>query len=313
MTLKLLCLSTYPKDLVASWVTGTDVDVTVVQHPLEDTDLKDLVCDADIIIGDAARRAPLSEEMIGTMERCRHIIHPAVGLDGVVDLEAAKRRGITVSHAPGYNSEAVADWVLMSMLLLLRDGVAADRDLRLHGWSPRPLGHELGSVEVGIVGFGAIGQAVAARLKGFGTVVRYTDLDPDPGSALPYIALEELVETSDVITLHTPLVASTKNLVDDDLISRMRRGSVLINAARGGLVDTAALVRALESGQLSGAALDVFDTEPLPADSKLFDAPNLYLSPHVAAGTEQARERVRAIVGRLVAEAVAEMTRPGGG
>lgn len=305
---RVLCLSNYPADLIEGWVAGQPVDVTIGDHPLSPGHLGELVRDADIIIGDAARRAPLTAEVIDQMTRCRLVIHPAVGLDGVIDLPAARAHAIVVENAPGYNAAAVADWVLMAMLNLLRDGVGADQELRTRGWRARELGHELGAMKVGIVGFGAIGGMVAARVHGFGGSVQYAD--PYATGAPDWAVrtdLDTVVSTSDILTLHVPLVDSTRHLINASTLATMKPGSYLINAARGGLVDEAALVAAIQSGHLAGVALDVFDPEPIGPGNPLLSLPQTYLSAHIAASTHQARQRVRTLVGARLRSAVEEI------
>ncbi|MFD6178138.1 MULTISPECIES: NAD(P)-dependent oxidoreductase [unclassified Isoptericola] len=313
MSAVLLCLSDYPRDLVEGWVAGADVEVVLAPGGAGVPDLPGALARADVVVGDAARRVPLDAAALAGMGRCRLVVHPAVGLDGVVDLDAARARGIRVVNAPGYNADAVADWALMAMLLLLRDGVAADRDLRARGWHPRPLGRELGALTVGIVGYGAIGRAVHRRLRGFGARVVVTSGHPTDDVAAAggtQTDLPTLLEGSDVVTLHAPLTAATRHLLDAPRLAAMRPGSVLVNAARGELVDEAALVAALRAGRPAAAALDVFATEPLLPDSPLLALDNAYLSPHVAAGTVQARERVRALVGQAVRAALADAGAP---
>uniref|UniRef100_UPI003B3B7E04 NAD(P)-dependent oxidoreductase n=1 Tax=Pseudactinotalea sp. TaxID=1926260 RepID=UPI003B3B7E04 len=291
--------------LVEGWVAGTGTEVVTVP---EDADLAAMLPDlarADIVIGDASRRFPLGAEALAVMTRCRLVFHPAVGLDGVIDLAAAGERGIEVRSAPGYNADAVADWTLMAMLLGLRGAVAADRDMRAQGWHRRALGRELGAVTVGIVGYGAIGRGVRRRLAGFGTTVLVTDereVSDAVEQEVEQTGLDDLLARADVVTLHAPLLPSTRHMISSERLAAMREASVLVNAARGSLVDEPALARALRAGRPGFAVLDVFETEPLPSSSPLLGLPNVVLSPHVAAGTEQARARVRALVGDVVRE-----------
>lgn len=302
MTPVLVCLSDYPRELLASWVKGVDVEVVTVPTGADLAAMLPDLARADVVIGDAARRFALDASVLAQLERCRLVFHPAVGLDGVIDLEAARAHGIEVRSAPGYNADAVADWTVMAMLLGLRGAVAADRDMRAQGWHRRPLGRELGAVTVGIVGYGAIGRGVRRRLAGFGSTVLVTDErevnDPD----VEQTSLDDLLQRADVVTLHAPLLGSTRHMIGAERLASMREGSVLVNAARGGLVDEAALAAALTHGRPAVAVLDVFETEPLPASSPLLALENVVLSPHVAAGTEQARQHVRALVGDAVRE-----------
>ncbi|WP_066586802.1 2-hydroxyacid dehydrogenase [Cellulomonas timonensis] len=303
----IVCLSDYPRELLDSWLADAATPCTVALAPRDVTiaDLADDLARADIVIGDASRRYRLDAATLAGLDRCRLVVQPSVGLDGVIDVEAAAALGIEVVSAPGYNAEAVADWTVMAMLIALRDAVGADRGLRTAGWSSQPLGRELGAVTVGIVGFGAIGRAVRRRLAGFGSAVLYHDVVPHPVDehGARQVDLDTLFAESDVVTLHAPLTPATHHLVDAARLARMRPGAVLVNAARGGLVDEAALVDALRSGRLGAAALDVFESEPVPHDHELLRLA-AFVSPHVAAGTEHARHRVRALVGDAVRAAL---------
>src|SRR5699024_8051356 len=171
-------------------------------------------------------------------------------------------------------------------------------ELRHRGWHAPDLGRELGALTVGLLGYGAVGQAVHRRLRGFGATVLTTSQGPVPQVAeLPrFVDLAELLESSDVLSLHAPLTAETRHMFDEQAFARMREGSVLVNAARGGLVDEDALVAALRRGRPAAAALDVFEPEPLPESSPLLDLEQVYLTPHIAASSQQARVRVRAMV-----------------
>lgn len=302
MSTVLVCLSDYPAELLASWVAGTDAEVVTVPAGADMSAMLPDLARADIVIGDAARRFPLDDSVLAQMQHCRLVFHPAVGLDGVIDLDAAREHGIEVRSAPGYNADAVADWTLMAMLLGLRGAVAADRDMRAQGWHRRPLGRELGAVTVGIVGYGAIGRGVRRRLEGFGSTVLVTDERDVTDADVEQTSLDDLLQRADVVTLHAPLLPSTAGMINAERLASMREGSVLVNAARGGLVDESALASALTMGRPAVAVLDVFETEPLPSSSPLFGLANVVLSPHVAAGTEQARQRVRGMVGAAVRE-----------
>jgi D-3-phosphoglycerate dehydrogenase len=202
-----------------------------------------------------------------------------------VDLAACAERGIPVVFTPARNADSVADFVLGMLLSLSRGIAAAERHLRSEGWhvdGELPYlhfrGRELAGQVLGVVGCGAIGQRVAQRARdGFGMQVLFSDPQVEGG-----VALDELLTGSDVVSLHCPRSAATQGLLDAAALGRMRPGALLINTAGGGIVDEAALVAALASGHLGGAALDVFATEPLPRDSALLTAPNLLLTPHLA-------------------------------
>lgn len=310
--LQVVCLSDYPHDLVREWAaaagTSRPVEVILARRDQTVAELAGNLARAHVVIGDAARQFPLTAEVIGSLTHCHDLIQPSVGLDGVVDTAAARDRGIRLTNAPGYNADAVADWTVMAMLITLRGAGEADRAFRADGWPQPPLGRELGAVTVGLVGHGAIGRAVHRRLRGFGTRVLCHTPRPTPGPDAPvFVDLDSVLADSDVVSLHAPLTAQTRNMINTDRLARMPSGSVLVNASRGPLVDESALVAALADGHLAAAALDVFATEPLPADSPLRGLPQVFLTPHVAAGTQQARVRVRRIVADALARALRDL------
>ncbi|MBC7374042.1 MAG: hypothetical protein H7323_08645 [Frankiales bacterium] len=202
-----------------------------------------------------------------------------------VDLPACASRAIPVVFSPARNADSVADFVLGVLLSLTRGIGAAERHLRADGWNvggELPYLHfrgpELSRLRLGLVGYGAIGQRVAQRARdGFGMSVAFHD-PAVPGST----GLQELLGQSDVLSLHCPRSPATRGLLDAAAIAVLPRGAYVVNTAGGGIVEEAALVDALRSGHLAGAALDVFATEPLPRDSALLTAPNLLLTPHLA-------------------------------
>jgi D-3-phosphoglycerate dehydrogenase len=294
------CLSSYSAQLVRELAGRDDVEVLLPDGDAGQAQVPDLVSRSDIVIGDAARRYLLDDTAIHAMRRCRLIEQPSVGYN-TIDVDAATRHGIPVANTPGYNADTVADWVLMAILVLLRDGVAADAVMRRGDWRPWPNGRELGALTVGIVGMGNIGAAVARRVAGFGSSVRYTSTRDHAVPGVPDVqrlSLPDLLRASDIVTLHVPQTPQTTGLIGAAELAAMRDGSILVNASRGPVVDQPALVRALQAGRPAQAALDVFHTEPLASDSPLRALPNTYLSPHIAANSEQARQRVH----RMVAE-----------
>ncbi len=234
---------------------------------------------------------PVDAELIAAAPRLRAISNYAVGTDNV-DLDAASARGIPVGNTPGVLTESTADLALALMLGIARrlaEGEAFVRAGEWRTWEPGlMLGRDLHGATVGIVGFGRIGQAVARRAEGFGcTVVQ--------SSRSSGVALEELLEQSDFVTLHCPLTPETQGLIGREALARMRPTAYLVNTARGPVVDSAALGEALTAGEIAGAALDVTDPEPLPGDHPLLAAPNLLVVPHVASATHATRERMAAI------------------
>jgi len=223
----------------------------------------------------------------------RAISNYAVGYDNV-DLEAASARGIPVGNTPDVLTDATADLTFALLLAAARklpEAIAAVRDGDWPTWEPgRYLGAEVHGATLGIIGYGRIGRAVARRATGFDMTVVHTG--GDSGGDSRGDSLETLLERSDFVSLHCPLTPDTYHLIDDAALSRMKSSAILINTARGPIVDHDALRRALISGQVAGAGLDVTDPEPLPADDPLLQAPNLIVVPHIGSATRAARERM---------------------
>jgi (S)-sulfolactate dehydrogenase len=231
-----------------------------------------------------------------------------VGLDNI-DLGAARTRGVEVIPASGANNLSVAEYVIGTAMSLLRGAYAMNARMIAGDWPRQEAsGRELSGKRLGLVGFGAIARDTATRALALGMEV--TGFDPflaadDPawGNARPS-DLDTLLAESDVVSLHVPLTAETRHLMDEARIAAMKPGAVLINAARGGVVDEAALARALSQGTLGGAALDVFETEPLTAEAaaNFKGVPNLILTPHIAGVTEESNTRVSAMIADAVAD-----------
>ena len=228
----------------------------------------------------------LDAELIANAESLKAISNYAVGVDNV-DLDAATERGIPVGNTPGVLTETTADLALALMLGISRrllDGDGAVRRGEWLTWEPgRMLGRDLHDATVGIVGFGRIGRAVAKRVEAFGCRVLHT-------SRSGGVPLPELLESSDFVSLHCPLTEETRGLIGEEALHQMKPTAYLINSARGPIVDTMALVRALHGGQIAGAALDVTDPEPLPAGHVLAGAPNALILPHLGSATVATRE-----------------------
>jgi glyoxylate reductase len=231
---------------------------------------------------------PVDAELLDAAQRLRAISNYAVGVDNV-DLDAATARGIPVGNTPGVLTDTTADLAVALMLGISRHLVEGDAYVRRGEWRTWEtgllLGHDLHGATVGIVGFGRIGQAVARRLEGFGCELLYSSRS---GGA----PLDELLERSDFVSLHPPLTPETRGLIGDEALARMKPTAYLVNTARGPIVDSHALARALHDGRIAGAALDVTDPEPLPADHPLLEAPNLLVLPHLGSATHATRERM---------------------
>ena len=223
--------------------------------------------------------------------RLKLIGRAGVGVDNI-DVEAATRKGVVVMNTPGGNSVAVAELTLGLMLALLRHLVPAISSTKAGRWEKKRFagGHELFRKTVGLLGFGSIGQLVAQRCIAFGaTVIAYAPhpVEAARRSGAQIVPLDELFRRADIVSLHVPLADGTRNLVGRAQLKVMRRGSYLVNCARGGIVDEAAVAEALRDGTLAGAAMDVFATEPVPPDHPLLSLDNFLCTPHLGASTEE--------------------------
>lgn len=233
-----------------------------------------------------------------------------VGLDNI-DLDACRRRGIAVIPATGANDLAVAEYVITTAAVLLRGAYSANVAM-LEGQWPRQslMGAELAGKTLGLVGLGAIARLVKAKAQALGLGVAAFDPhvpNGDPAwEGVVKLELETLLATADIVSLHVPLDQTTRNLIDAEAIALMRPGAILVNAARGGIVDEAALATALREGRLGGAALDVFASEPLTREAAAIfrDTPNLILTPHIAGVTVESNQRVSMLIAEKVLEAL---------
>lgn len=229
--------------------------------------------------------APVTEETFQQAPRLRMIQKWGSGYDKI-DLAAAERHGVLVAITAGVNASVIAEHTVLLILAAMRRLIVADRAMREGRWISGTLRPELRKLEgktVGILGFGNIGRAVARMLQGFGARVLYNRRrGPDAEIRdAEYAGFDRLLAESDILTIHCPGGAATRNLVDGAAIARMKPGAIIVNTARGEIVDEAALVAALRSGHLAGAGLDVFQPEPLPAASPLRDFDNVVLTPHI--------------------------------
>ena len=234
-----------------------------------------------------------------------------VGLDNI-DVDACERRGIAVIPATGANALAVAEYVIGTAMLLLRGTYGSTAAVTAGKWPRAPLsnGREIAGKTLGLIGFGGIGRLTAGLARGLGmrvigcdAMIALTDPVWQTAGVTP-LPMERVLREADVVSLHVPLNAQTRNLIDAQRLTLLRSDAILINTARGGVVDEAALAAALKAGRLGGAALDVFDAEPLSAGSSLADAPNLILTPHIAGVTRESNERVSTMIAERVAAAL---------
>jgi phosphoglycerate dehydrogenase-like enzyme len=242
---------------------------------------------------------PVTAATIASARHLRLIQKIGVGVN-TIDLGAARARGIAVCNMPGTNSRAVAEMTLGLMLACLRRLPQLDAATRAGlGWQ-RPIEEmdrlgEIAGRTVGLVGYGAVPQLLAPILRVMGAEVAYWSRSPKPGAVGRRLGLAELLAASDIVSLHLPLVPETARLIDAAALARMRPGAILVNTARGGLVEEPALIEALESGHLRAAGLDVFAHEPLPPDHPLLTLKNVVLAPHLAWLTPETLARSLAV------------------
>jgi glyoxylate reductase len=273
-----------PGDAVDSLRAEHEVHVWPGSDPPPPTALLAGVRDAEALLCLLTDR--IDADLIEAAPKLKAIANYAVGTDNI-DLDAATVRGIPVGNTPDVLTETTADLAFGLMLAVARRLVEADRYVRSGQWgewSPDVLlGHDLHGATLGVIGFGRIGRAVARRAEGFSMTVLHN-------SRSGGITLDELLEKSDFVSVHAPLTPETEGLIGERELRLMKPTAVLVNTARGGLVDTGALDQALRDGQIAGAGLDVTDPEPLPADHPLLEAPSLVVAPHVGSASHRTRE-----------------------
>jgi glyoxylate reductase len=254
-------------------------------------ELRSKVADADGLICLLTDR--IDAALIDAAQHLRVISTMAVGYDNI-DVATASRRGIAVGHTPGVLTETTADLAFALLLACARRIVDADRfvrDGRWQTWDPNLLlGHDVHGATLGIIGFGAIGRAMARRAHGFDMRVLYASRS-DAGSELgERRGLDELLRNSDFLSLHVPMTPETANMIGERELRLMKPTAIVINTARGGIVDQPALARALREGWIAGAGLDVALVEPIPARDPILDAPNVTLLPHIGSASHATRE-----------------------
>ncbi len=250
------------------------------------------------------------DEMLAKAPNLRVIGRAGVGVDNI-DLDAATARGVAVMNAPAGNTVSAAELTLALILSMARRVAEADASVRRGEWKRSKFqGVELRGRTLGLVGAGRIGGTVAQRCKAFGMRVLAYDpyLTDDRAEELGVerAELDDVIASADILSLHVPLTDATRNLIDADALKRMKKGAFLVNVARGGVVDEAALAQSLHDGHLAGAALDVYENEPLEEGSPLRSAPNIVLTPHLGASTAEAQELVAGEIAEAVRDALGE-------
>lgn len=263
-----------------------DVEVWTHQLPPSAEELRHRCHSSDAVL--SLLTDAIDRQLLDSAPRLRVVSNYAVGFENV-DVATATERGIPVGHTPGVLTEATAQLALTLVLDLLRRVGEADKYVRAglwRTWEPQGfLGRGLIETTLGLVGYGRIGRAVAAMARHLGMTVVYSDHQEPDG-----LSLEEVLRQSHVLSLHATLTVESRHLINAESLALMPKGALLVNVARGAMVDTEALADAIESGHLAGAALDVSDPEPLPADHRLLDHPNVIVTPHIASATVATRE-----------------------
>ena len=264
------------------------VELELAQSSTED----DVIAAAAGADGIVVQYAPITDRVLAALPRLKAIGRYGVGVD-TLDVDAATARGVAVCNVPDYGTEDVSDHAIALAVSLARGIARLDRGVRRgeHSLLPvQPL-HRMSTRVFGVVGLGLIGAATALKAKGLGYEVIGFDPLAQPGTStaegVTVVDFEQLVSRADVVSLHVPLNRHTHHMIDAGVLARMKRGAVLVNTCRGGVVDTAAVAEALASGQLYGAGLDVFEEEPLPSDSPLLGCENAVLTPHAAWYSEE--------------------------
>jgi len=264
---------------------------------------------ADALI--VRNRTQVRGDLLQALSRCKVVGRLGVGLDNI-DVAACEARGMQVIPATGANALSVAEYVVCNAMLLLRGAYQSQTAMVQGQWPRNALsnGREIHGKTLGLIGFGSIGQLTARLAQALGMQVQAHDAMMEKNhpvfqsSGVQWASLDDLLATSDVISLHVPLLPSTQHLMNSARLAQMKPGAVLVNSARGGVVDEAAVVASLRSGHLGGAALDVFEQEPLKSGEAFADCPNLVLTPHIAGVSLESNERVSELIARKVLEAL---------
>jgi phosphoglycerate dehydrogenase-like enzyme len=280
-------------DTLLTPLTGRGYHLTLWDSlPENQDDLGNRISKADLAV---IANYPLKKEALDKASSLKYLCVAFTGVDHV-DIDTCREEGIAVSNCAGYSTESVAELAIGMMLSLYRK-LAEGQDAAAHGKTGAGLrGIEIKDRTVGIIGTGAIGYRTANLAKAFGAkVIGYNRSHSHDD--ITYTDLNTLLQTSDIVSIHLPLTKDTKHFIDKDKLSLMKKDAILINTARGGIIDNEALAEALKKGEIAGAGIDVFDMEPpLPEDYPLLSAPHTVLTPHVGFDTEEAMERRAAIV-----------------
>jgi phosphoglycerate dehydrogenase-like enzyme len=282
----------------------------IVPPTWDQAGVRDALREADIVLADFTGRLRLGAEEAAAGERVAFIQQVGAGVE-TIDLGAWAELGVPVANTGGANATGVAEWCVGAAIILLRSMAWMDAEMRAGRWPQLDILergiHDLAPRRVGIVGFGPVGQACATRFGAFGCQVSYwsrRQRPPEEEHGATYRQLDQLLRTSDVLVVVIALTDQTRGLIDASRMELLPPGAIVINAARGGIVDEDALFRGVDAGVLLGAAMDVFASEPLPSDSPLRRSDRILLSSHVAGGSTESRAEIIRIIAANLAHAL---------
>ena len=308
----LLSLAPAPADRVRGWFAATpELDIRFPEERTAEA-VRAAIANAEIVLSDWSGALRVDAAEVAAAPRLAFLMSPAVGLDSV-DLDALTAAGVVVANTAGLNAPSVAEWCLGAAFAVARSLVWVDRRVREGDWPqlelPERGATELAGLRVGVLGFGAVGSRVARLFAAIGCDVAYWTRHPRSSDEAPvatWLPLDELLERSDILVDNLALAPETRGLIDASRLAALPRGAIVVDAGRAGILDHVALLAAIETGALRGAAIDVFEHEPLPADSPLRRSERILLSSHAAATTSQS-------IGRIFSRVAANVRRTVGG
>jgi D-3-phosphoglycerate dehydrogenase / 2-oxoglutarate reductase len=309
MTWRVLALLPLDEDLIRRMFAPLGQDVAVSVPARRDrTALLSGLADAELVVGDYTGELAMDAGAVAAAPRLAFVQMPQVGVDSC-DLDALAAAGVPVANVAGANARAVAEWAVGAAFALCRRLAWGDRRMRAGQWPQRELlgrgTRELHTQRVGVLGFGAIGAEAARLFAGLGCSVSYWSRRRRSAADATYRDIDDLLANSDILVVAVPRNRDTSGLLGARRLALLPRGAMLINVARGGIVDEDALLAALDEGRLAGAALDVYEAEPPPADHPLRAHEDILLSPHVAGGTGEAQLNITSLVVENIAAAMA--------
>ncbi len=308
---RLLSLAPVPPERAESWFSGVPGLELILPAERTAAAVRGAIGQADIVVSDWSGALRIDAAEVALARRLAFLMSPSVGLDNL-DLEALTAAGVVVANTAGLNAPSVAEWCLAAAFAVARSLVWVDGRIRAGDWPQLELGErgstEIAGLRVGVVGFGAVGSRVARLFAAVGCDVAYWTRRRRPAAeeqGATWLPLAALAARSDILVVNVSLAAETRRLIDSAVLGELPRGAVVIDASRGGVVDHVALLGALETGRLRGAAIDVFAGEPLDAESPLRRSDRILLSSHAAATTAQSLGRIFALVTDNVRRTVA--------